>query len=267
MSEEQTEEQAAAPEVGLLDNAQMSVEEPTDVPDEIDHVDQSANGEKPEWLPDRFWNAENEQADYENLAKSQQELYKKLRNGKHLIPDGDKDYDLKFVTDKVDADDPMLSKFREVAKDRGLTQDDFETIVGMVMEQTPQQQDPVEEQFDREEELRQLGPQAEEMINGQVKWAQSLVQRGAWTEEDVEEFKVWGGTAAGIRALTRLRSYYGEKPIPVQATPDGSDTPTADELQAMVASPEYQSNPAYRNKVYQQFERVYGKDGHAPTFG
>ncbi len=266
MSEEQTEEQAA-PETGLLDAAKIESEEPAQEDDAIEHVDKAASGEKPEWLPDRFWNSDDGEADYENLAKSQQELYKKLRNGKHLIPEGDKDYDVKFLQEKLPEDDALLTKFREVAKDRGLTQDDFEAVVGMVMEQMPEQQDPIEEQFDREEELRQLGPNAEEMINGQVKWAQSLVQRGVWTEDDFEEFKVWGGTASGIRALTRLRQYYGEKPIPVQATPDGDDTPTADDLQSMIASPEYQSNPAYRNKVYKQFERVYGKDGHAPTFG
>jgi hypothetical protein len=266
MSETQTEEQAA-PEGGLLDGVQMQVEEPAQEDDAIEHVDKAASGEKPEWLPDRFWNADDAEADYENLAKSQQELYKKLRNGKHLIPEGDKDYDVKFLQDKLSEDDAMLSKFREVAKDRGLTQDDFESIVTMVMDAAPPAQDPVEEQFDRETELRQLGPNAEEMINGHVKWAQSLVQRGVWTEDDWSEFQVWGGTAAGIRALTRLRQYYGEKTIPVQAVPDGEDTPTGDELQQMVASAEYQTNPAYRNKVYKQFQRVYGKDGHAPNFG
>jgi hypothetical protein len=264
MSEEM--EDAPTPASGLLDSAQIETAPEAQEPQELEHVDKAASGEKPEWLPDRFW-SEDGVADYENLAKSQQELYKKLRNGKHIIPEGDKDYDVKFLADKVPEDDAMLSKFREVAKDRGLTQDDFETIVGMVMEQTPQQADPVEEQFDREAELAQLGPNAEEIIAGHVKWANSLVERGVWTADDFEEFKVMGGTASGIRALTRLRQYYGEKTIPVNATPDGADTPTQDELQQMVASPEYQTNPAYRNKVYKMFETVYSKDGHSPGIG
>ena len=61
---------------GLLDNAKIEEPEPEVEEEELDHLDKAASGERPEWLPDRFWDDDNGAA-YEGLAKSQQELYKK----------------------------------------------------------------------------------------------------------------------------------------------------------------------------------------------
>jgi hypothetical protein len=106
-------------------------------------------------------------------------------------------------------------------------------------------------------EMAKLGPNGEAIINGTVKWAENLVRQGAWTAEDFEEFKMFGGTANGIRALNRLRNFYGEKDIPVHVTPDADDTPTEAEVRAMVGDPRYNTDPAFRRKVTEAFKRVY----------
>ncbi len=144
-----------------------------------------------------------------------------------------------------------------MASDRGLTQDDFESIVGMVLEAVPEVQEAPEEKFDMDAEMSKLGPNAEAITNGLVKWAESLVHQGAWTGEDFEEFKIMGGTANGIRALNRLRNYYGEKDIPVHVTPDAESMPTEAELREMVADPRYNTDTAYRRKVTEAFAAVY----------
>ena len=253
MAEEaQAQEEAAT---GLLDNAKIEAPEPEVEEEELDHLDKAASGERPEWLPDRFWDDDNG-ADYEGLAKSQQELYKKLRNGKHEAPE-DGAYDLKFVGDKISEDDELMTKFKTMASDRGLTQDDFESIVGLVLDTMPETQEGPEEKFDMDAEMAKLGPNAEAITNGLVKWAEGLVRQGAWTGEDFEEFKVFGGTANGIRALHRLRNYYGEKDIPVHVTPDAEAMPTEGELREMVADPRYNTDSAFRRKVTEAFAAVY----------
>ena len=110
MADEEVKEEATE-SGGLLDKAEMPKEEVAVEDEPIDHIDKAASGERPEWLPDRFWDDDNG-ADYEGLAKSQQELYKKLRNGKHEAPE-DGQYDLKFVGDKVGEDDELLSSFKQ----------------------------------------------------------------------------------------------------------------------------------------------------------
>ena len=265
MADEDVQEPEEKAEEGLLDSAQVAEPEEEIAVEEPDHVDPESQG-KPEWLPDRFWD-DDKGADYEGLAKSQDELYKKLRGGKHQAPE-DGTYDLKFLNDSIAEDDALLTNFKKVAADRGLTQDDFEQIVTMVQENMPEEQTEEDAKFDREQELQKLGPNGEDIINGHVKWAQSMVDRGAWTADDFEEFKVWGGTAAGIKALTKLRQYYGEKTIPVNVTPDGGDIPTKDDLQAMIADPKYNTDPSYRQKVYKALEKMNpNAEGVMPQLG
>ena len=256
-------ESAPEPEKGLLDNVEAPNPEPAEAAnDEIDHRDAAEDGEKPDWLPDRFWDDE-KGADFEALAKSQDELYKKLRNGKHQVPEDGK-YDLRFVNERIAEDDELLGKFREVAADRGLSQDDFEQIVGLVMETMPEDLAEPEQKFDREAEYSKLGPNGENIVNGVVKWAEGLVNSGAWTGEDFDEFKQMGGTAGGIRALNRLRQYYGQKTIPVDATPNMEHIPTDEELQAMVADERYDKDPSFRRSVIEKFTQKYGSDANSP---
>lgn len=254
MAEEQAQVEEQTEQAGLLDNAKIE-EEVEEVEEELEHIDKNASGERPDWLPERFWD-DDKGADYEGLAKSQQELYKKLRNGKHEAPE-DGAYDTKFVGNKIAEDDELMTKFKTMASDRGLTQDDFESIVGLVLDTMPEEQEGPEEKFDMDAEMAKLGPNAEAITNGLVKWAEGLVRQGAWTAEDFEEFKVFGGTANGIRALNRLRNYYGEKDIPVLTTPDSEALPTESELREMVADPRYNTDTAYRNKVSKAFAAVY----------
>ena len=96
-------------------------------------------------------------------------------------------------------------------------------------------------------------------------WAQSLVRKGVWGEDDFDEFRIMAGTAQGMRALQKVRRYYGDQAIPINvAQPEGA--PSKEELQAMVGSPEYSTNPAYRQKVEKLFEQVYGGQAQQDFF-
>lgn len=72
-----------------------------------------------------------------------------------------------------------------------------------------------------------------------------------------------GGTADGLRALQKIRSYYGDQTVPVDVSTI-EDGPSKEELMSMVGRPEYQSDPAYRAKVEKMFEKMYGDDPYSP---
>lgn len=256
MAEEAEGEVIAEEAGGLLDNVKLAEPESEVEPEEPDHIDPESVGDKPDWLPDRFFD-EDKGPDYEGLAKSQQELYKKLRGGKHEAPE-DGNYDMKFAGDRIPEDDELMIKFKGIASERGFTQDDFESVLSMVLDAAPEDQAEPEAKFDRDAELAKLGPNAEDIVNGTSKWVEGMVHSGALTPEDFGFFKDFGSTAEGIRFLNRLRQNYGEKSIPVSSTPDMDSLPTERELQEMVADPRYQTDTAYRNKVAQDFKRVFG---------
>ena len=96
-----------------------------------------------------------------------------------------------------------------------------------------------------------------------TEWAQGLVRKGVWAESDFDEFKIMGGTAQGIRALQKVRSYYGDQSVPVNIGPV-EGMPSKEELNSMVGKPEYTSDPAYRAKVEKMFEQVYGAQDYSP---
>ena len=54
--------------------------------------------------------------------------------------------------------------------------------------------------MDIKAEKAALGPNADAVIKSMVTWGNGLVQKGIWSADDYEEFKIWGGTAAGIKA-------------------------------------------------------------------
>jgi|TARA_R110000803_G_scaffold166059_1_gene229413 hypothetical protein len=254
---EQTQE-----ETGLLDNAtpeeEVSTEGNKEV--EIDHRDpetvkqekvEANEGEKPDWLPENFWKGDDAEADYEAMAKSWTDLRKQISQGKHKAPKDGK-YDASAFGETPE-DDPVRSHVMSWAKDNSISQAALDTLVSEVVGMN---QNAVETyQTNLAEEKKQLGPNADARINGMVKWASSLVQKGVWGKDDFEEFKVMGGTAKGISALEKIRSSY-EGRIPTQSAPvDGA--PSKEELYAMVGDEKYQTDPSYRAKVEKAFSQNF----------
>jgi len=218
----------------------------------VANEDEEVEFSKPEWYPDKFWN-EDEGPDLENLVKSYNELQKKFSQGKHKAPE---QYDDSLFKDaNIPDDDPLLATYRDWAKDNGISQSAFDELANSFIAMAQQENEQAEISY--QDELAKLGPNADATIKSMTDWAQGLVRKGVWSEGDFEEFKIMGGTAQGLKALQKVRSYYGDRPIPVDMTPvDGA--PSKEELNAMVGKPEYLTDPAYRAKVERMFEQVYG---------
>lgn len=266
VTEEVTEEST-----GLLDGATPEVEEanaetkPEEV--EIDHRDPEELKakeefglseeeddeplERPDWWPENFWNGDESAPDLEGIAKSWMDLRKQISQGKHKAPKNG-EYDTSAFGETPE-DDPLRSHVMGWASKYGVSQAALDDLVGDVVEMN--MANAQEASVNLEEERKALGPNAEARINGIVKWATGLVQKGVWGNDDFEEFKVMGGTAKGIAALEKLRASY-EGRVPVETTPvEGA--PSKEELYQMVADPRYQTDPSYRQKVERAFAQNF----------
>jgi len=258
---------------GLLDGATPETEEvSTDNPQEveIDHRDpaelkakeefatqaESEDDdeplERPDWFPKNFWKEEESMPDLEAMSKSWTDLRKQISQGKHKAPE-DGNYDTSAFG-SIPEDDPVRNHVMSWAREYQVSQAALDDLVGQVVDMNMNTAKST--QINLEAEKKALGPNADARIQGVVKWAGSLVQKGVWGEDDFEEFKVMGGTAKGIAALEKLRASY-EGRVPIETTPvEGA--PSKDELYQMVADPRYQSDPSYRQKVERAFAQNFG---------
>jgi hypothetical protein len=261
---EETSEEVTEESTGLLDDATPEEEVSTDPKEtEIDHRDPEelkAAGEledddepleRPEWWPENFWKEDGSEPDLEGIAKSWMDLRKQISQGKHKAPKDGK-YDTSAFGETPD-DDPVRQHVVGWAKENGISQAALDSLVSEVVGMN---ENAVENyQVNLAEEKKQLGPNADARINGMVKWASGLVQKGVWSKDDFEEFKIMGGTARGISALEKIRSSY-EGRIPVETAPvEGA--PTKEELYAMVGDEKYTTDPVYRAKVEKAFAQNF----------
>jgi len=263
MSEETIEpsvQEETQESTGLLDQAAPVEEASSDSNEvEIDHRDPKELAaqeddeplERPDWWPENFW--KDEAPDLEGMAKSWKDLRKQISQGKHKAPEDGK-YDVSAFG-ATPEDDPVREHVVGWAKEYGISQSALDALVGQVVEMNQQTAENFSINLDQERKA--LGPNADARINGMVKWASGLVNKGVWSNDDFNEFKVMGGTAKGLAALEKLRSSY-EGRLPIETTPvDGA--PTKEELYAMVGDERYKTDPAYRIKVERAFAQNFNK--------
>lgn len=245
---------------GLLDSVTV---EDSNQPDQnsqavqIDHKQRDASApepedplERPDYWPENFWNKDTNEPDLEGIAKSWRDLRGKISKGAHNAP-ANGQYDLSSFGEQAN-DNPIATTLSGWAKDNGLSQAQFDDLATKL--QTQAQEIMSGEVIDPAAEMKQLGPNANAVVNGMVDWARGLVNKGVWSKDDFEEFKIMGGTARGLTALMKIRSAY-EGRVPIESAPvEGA--PSKEELYAMVGDPKYHTDPAYRQKVERMF-RTY----------
>jgi hypothetical protein len=215
-----------------------------------------AKGERPPYVPEKFWDAEKGEMKSEAAMKSYAELEKNFKLGNHKPPANGK-YETAALVDKgIPADDPLLGKYTAWASKYGVSQAAFDELAGDVAEMAG---GAVQEaQISAKAEREALGEQADAIIGSMTDWARGLVSSGVWTAEDFEEFKVMGGTAKGMRALMRMRESY-EGRVPLRDTIPSDIGMSDEELKAMVGDKRYATNEGgFRDKVERLFEQRWG---------
>jgi hypothetical protein len=243
---------------GLLDNVQADDGKQAEANPQDTAVDHKASDpaskaaltERPDWLPENFW--KDEKPDLEGMAKSWRDLRAKISKGDHNTP-ADGNYKLDAFGEGYDSDNAIAKTLTGWAKENNISQAQFDELADKLVTQSKELMQ--QESIDPAEELKQLGPNGNAVVSGMVDWARGLVNKGVWSKDDFEEFKIMGGTARGITALLKVREAY-EGRVPIESQPlDGA--PSKDELYQMVSDPRYQTDASYRQKVERMFNQAF----------
>ena len=265
----QSEQQAVAeeqqqPEQSLMSSVEVSHEtdgQPND--GSIPHLEGQetsedinwAEIERPDDIPAKFWSDENG-PDIEALGKGYSELEKMFHAGKHKAPE---EYDVGVLEEfNIPNDDPVASFYLDWAKNNGVSQAAFDdlakTFLGNSVENAQAQA------VDMAREKEALGANANEIISGNVKWADGLVQKGIISEDEREELDIWGGTAAGQRLMQKMRAMQGDMvqiPTNLVDSPSQSEDDFRTEMQEKMSDPRYGVDASYTRSVEKEFEARY----------
>lgn len=247
----QTEEKKSA-EISHLEKTDepATIAEDGKDPEDVEYT-------KPDFLPDKFWGDDG--PELEKLVKSYSELETQFKQGKHKAP---KEYNNEiFDKNSLAMDDPTVKSYHEWAVKHGVTQDAYNELAQSIIEIS--QQNVEDAKFNKENEKKKLGPNADQIIKGVNDFAKGLVRKGVLGADDMNEFEIMAGTAQGIKVLNKIRRYYGEQTIPT-TTVDVEGQPSMDELQGMIADPRYLTDAGFRSKVEKLFEKNYGGSVKAP---
>lgn len=280
MSDEQT---TPAPEGQVSEDNQslleVEKETPTDNQD-VPHKEPDPNGIKaedateddvefvrPDFWPEQFWD-DKEGPDiekmldaYNNLDKSYKELRTKMSQGKHKPP-ADGNYDVSMFTKVgVKEDDDLLQKYVGKAKELGVSQEAFEELASLYMEEMGQVLDNVKS--NRDEEIKKLGPKATDILKANNVWLGKL-SRSVLSEAETNAIVRASTNAAFISALNKIRQSSGEPDIPTDAVVVSEGAPSKDDLYAMVGDPRYGKDMTFTRNVEAMFQKAFGNQQYRP---
>ena len=152
----------------------------------------TGNGDKPEWLQDRYKSVSDQ-------AKAYKELEKKFGEFKGAPKDG---YDLEAIP--LDKDNKMLNTLSETFKELNMSQSGFERVVSEFMTAQTQMSD-----MDMQAEIAKLGPKANSMIKQTNTRLTNNFDKGV-----ADTVKSWIQTSDDILALNALLSNQTLSSIP-----------------------------------------------------
>ena len=212
-------------------------------------------GGKPDFLPEKFWNAETKQADLEGLSTSYNELGEKVRvksedlrkglreefDAEKLVgrPETADAYDVR-VPDSIAADmsedmnfefsdtDPMLAFWKEFAFEQGYDQEKFDSGVAAYI------QSKFSEMPNMEKELEKLGDNGRDRSQHINLWAQKSL-----SPESYSALESFATTADGVMALEEIMRISGEPAFSPGGAPGVGSSVTLNELRSMQADPRY----------------------------
>ena len=212
-------------------------------------------GERPDFMEglDQFWSPD-DGPDLEGLAKSYTELRSKMSSGKHKAPK-DGNYDMSSL-EGVPDDDPLLTSFTAFAKENGLSQDQFDQISKMYMENMGEMFGSAE--VDVQREMDKLGKNADKVLQSTSQWLGKLQSSGVLTSEETEALTNAAQSADFVKAINKIRDSYGEKSIPAIEVQESGAMSKSD-LDAMVADPRYGKDMHYTQQVERKFMEFFGE--------
>jgi len=277
------------PAEGLLANAVKKEDPPaSETPPETEPVkteESETITERPPEIDEQFWDAEKGVVKGIVLGKSYKDLRKEydklVQNKGEKAPekaedyltdykpphrsrptDDQKDGDVLDRFGELEATDPVFIAMSKAAKHANISTDQFNSLMQVAMEELH----PIlPEPFNAEKEKAILGEGAENIIQTNRDWIDTLVRNGVVNEDEFNLLLAFGGTALGVQLTNKLRLNSGEKPIPIKLNGNANTgRKTPDECQAMMADERYHADGAagnaYRAEVDKAFAETFGTD-------
>jgi len=201
------------------------------------------DGEKPEWLKDKYKSVEDQ-------AKAYAELEKKF-GGFTGSPEGE--YEIKAPEDlpgEFDMEDPRIEWFQNVAKETNMSQDTFDQMLHGFARMEVEANDP---EAAKSIEIQALGKNANARLRDLGDWGKANLDSNQF-----EGFKGLATTAAGVEVLEALIAKTSEGKMPTSNTVRSPGL-TKEMLDDMIADPKYQTSAAYRSEVKEKFEQFHGE--------
>jgi len=228
----------------------------------------AAESSRPDFIQEKFWDADKNEPNLEALATSYNSLEKKLGSrtdelSKQVREDIEKEkaantpeaYELNIselpenVTLDVSDDMPIVQWWKETAKSNGLSQEQFDQGVKMFVENA------VGALPDANEEMNKLGDNARERVEAAELWSKKNLSPEAYSA-----FSSLAVTAEGVQAIEEIMKLNQSAVMP--SNPTQIDVaPNVDDLRSMMNDPRYwdsaRRDQSYVDRVSRLFEQAY----------
>ena len=193
--------------------------------------EQQEEAQRPEWLPEKFWNAEAKAPSVENLAKSYAELERNRTADPEKLketweterlaarPESPDKYELptnEALDPDLLANSPVVKLWRKAAHEAGVGQEQFTKVID---DFAKEEMTRLSESFNAE--MSKLGENAKARTEAAGLWGQKFFAG----EGEFEAFQQMTTTAAGIAAAEKLMKVMADAGVEVEgeAANDGKD--------------------------------------------
>ena len=223
---------------------------------------------KPDYIQDKFWNAETKEVNIENLASSYNSLESKLGSrtedlSKQIRTDLENErlskvpesYKLNVpemdentkVT--ISEDMPIVQWWGKTAKEAGLSQEQYDAGVNAFIENaTANLPNP-------DLERQKLGDSGKERIEAANMWSKKHLSPDAY-----KSISSFASTADGVKALEEVMKLTKDSSMPTAPT-QVDVAASMDDLKSMLNDPRYydsaRRDPAYVRRVTELYEKAY----------
>jgi len=224
--------------------------------------------DKPEFVQDKFWDADRKEVNLENLASSYNALEKKLGSrtedlSKQVRQDLEQErlgkvpeeYNLNVpelpenVDVSVSEDMEIVQWWKDTAKQNGLSQEQFDEGVKVFIDNA------MATLPDINSEMEKLGDNSKERVEAAELWSKKNLSPEAYNT-----FSSVASTAEGIKAIEEIMKMTKDSPMPTTPT-QVSVTPDLVDLKSMMNDPRYydsnKRDDGYVKRVTELYEKAY----------
>lgn len=229
--------------------------------------------EKPDWLPDNFFDAETGEVAVEKLAKANADMRAQISKGWDKAPESWDKYDLDLseaekelealgLIEEDGSPDPVKQGFLELLHSQDVPTAKanaiYKGVLGILADFAP-------EPIDGKKLIADIGRNGLAVLTNTKRWVTHLEEAQILSKDETDAVRGWLQSATDVRALHKLRSRYNdvETDIPIGETV-AEGTKTRSELRAELAELAKEADegkPGTQEKydrLLEQYNKTYG---------